>query len=220
MKEKIINCSRAKKAKKFFTLFCFELCFTVCLFSQTARDYRVAAEKGDKDAQFNLGICYADGIGITKDLTQAVYWYSKSAEQGNSDAQFNLGLCYENGKGVIKDIKQAVNWYLMAAEQGNANAQYRLGFCYHYNKSIKNLSQSVYWFRMASEQGNALAQFTLGVCYYKGKGVTVDKNIALYWFEKTIENKDNDFSDLINSGINSKIKNLKSKGYSSSNAKM
>ena len=55
------------------------------LFGVTAAEvenYRKAAEKGDAKAQYKLGVCYADGEGVSKDLKQAVYWWKKSAEQG------------------------------------------------------------------------------------------------------------------------------------------
>ena len=49
--------------------------------------FRQAAEQGHAEAQYNLGVCYANGCGMPKDLQQAIYWYTKAAEQGNEDAQ-------------------------------------------------------------------------------------------------------------------------------------
>ena len=79
--------------------------------------YRKAAEQGDAQAQFNLGLCYANGDGVQKDLTQAVFWLRKAADQGDAEAQFNLGVCYANGYGVQKDLTQAVFWFCKAADQ-------------------------------------------------------------------------------------------------------
>ncbi len=45
-------------------------------------------------AQYNLGICYANGQGVTKDEAEAVKWYRKAAEQNHAMAQYNLGVCY------------------------------------------------------------------------------------------------------------------------------
>ena len=72
--------------------------------------WRAAAEQGNARAQYNLGVCYANGWGVAKDPEQAVYWYRKAAEQGDARAQFNLGVCYANGRGVAKDPEQAVYW--------------------------------------------------------------------------------------------------------------
>lgn len=64
-----------------------------------------------KEAQYNLGMCYLNGEGVTKDKEQAVYWYTKAAEQGNVDAQKKLGFCYEYGFGVEIDLQKANYWY-------------------------------------------------------------------------------------------------------------
>lgn len=46
-----------------------------------------AAEQGDAEAQFDLGVMYDYGDGVAKDKAKAVYWYTKAAEQGNAEAQ-------------------------------------------------------------------------------------------------------------------------------------
>jgi len=45
-----------------------------------------AAEKGDKNAQCNLGFCYEFGRGCKMDLVKAMHWYKKSAAQGYQGA--------------------------------------------------------------------------------------------------------------------------------------
>ena len=48
--------------------------------------YRKEAEQGRADAQYSLGVCYANGEGVTKDEKEAVKWFRKAAEQGNVKA--------------------------------------------------------------------------------------------------------------------------------------
>ena len=43
-------------------------------------------------------------------------------------------------------------------------------------------------YRAAAQQGDANAQFELANCYYLGKGVEVDNNTALYWYEQACKN--------------------------------
>ena len=90
------------------------------------REWRAAANRGEAVAQCNLGVCYATGNGVEKDLVEAVRWYRKSAEQGYAVAQCFLGLCYANGDGVEKDLVEAVRWYRKSAEQGLSNAKLAL----------------------------------------------------------------------------------------------
>ena len=58
------------------------------------------AEKGDDEAQFQLGWCYYDGRGIEKNYEKAFEWFQKSADQNNSKGQYNLAVCYEEGKEI------------------------------------------------------------------------------------------------------------------------
>jgi hypothetical protein len=41
---------------------------------------RVRAEAGDAEAQFNLGVMYRNGNGVSQDDAEAVRWYRLSAD--------------------------------------------------------------------------------------------------------------------------------------------
>ena len=147
-----------------------------------------AAQKGFSEAQNNLGLMYAHGIGVKQDDTQAVYWYRKAAEQDHSDAQCNLGWMYVNGLGVKEDQAQAVYWNRKAAEQDHPDAQFNLGVMYGNGRGVKiDLAQVMYWYRKAAEQDHADAQFNLGVIYESGWGVKIDLAEAVYWYRKAAE---------------------------------
>ena len=79
-------------------------------FSETKRD----AEAGNAVAQLNLGVRYAKGDGVPKDLAKAAVWFQKAAIQGHAKAQFNLGWMYANGDGVPKNSAKAVEWRLIS----------------------------------------------------------------------------------------------------------
>ena len=77
--------------------------------------YTKAAEQGDAEAQYNLGVCYEKGEGVPQNYEEAAKWYMKAAEQGHANAQNNLGLCYYVGNGVRQNHEEAVKWYRKAA---------------------------------------------------------------------------------------------------------
>ncbi len=54
-----------------------------------------AAKLGNADAQYNLGVLYAKGIGVKKDREEAVKWHRRAANQGNAKAQEALEIVYE-----------------------------------------------------------------------------------------------------------------------------
>ena len=120
----------------------------------SAARYRKDAEQGDANAQFNLGVCYANGLGVAEDATEAVKWFRKAAKQGSAAAQCNLGVCHANGLGVVKNVMESVKWYREAAEQGYATAQCNLGVCYENGQGVEeDVNEAVKWYRKAAEQG-------------------------------------------------------------------
>ena len=52
--------------------------------------YRLAAEQGDADAQYTLGMMYGTGDGVLQDYVRAHMWFNIAATSGDSkDASQN-----------------------------------------------------------------------------------------------------------------------------------
>ena len=145
--------------------------------------YLPLAEQGNPDAQFHVGLIYANGQGITKDDKQAVDWFGKAAKQGHREAQTKLGFMYATGKGVEQNYNSAFYWCYQAAEQGDIIAQYNLGLMYAKGQGVvKDNSLAVSWYNKAAAQGDAHAQYNLGVMYANGVGVPKnDKQAAVLY---------------------------------------
>jgi TPR repeat protein len=145
--------------------------------------YTLAAKQGFANAQYNLGLMYANGTGVLQDYKTAVKWFRLAAKQGVARAQYNLGWMYANGHGVPLDYKTAVKWYRLAAKQGFANAQYNLGVMYRKGQGVpQNNKTTVKWYRLAAKQGFANAQYNLGWMYANGHGVPLDYKTAVKWY--------------------------------------
>jgi TPR repeat protein len=149
---------------------------------------RKAAEQGNAETQFNLGLMYGLGDGVEQNYTEAAKWLQRAAEQGHAEAQYRLGEIYYYGHSVEQNHAEAVKWFRKAAEQGLARAQYDLGFAYYNGEGVEqNHAEAVKWFRKAAEQGNAGAQYDLGLAYYNGDGVEQNYTEAVKWFQKAAE---------------------------------
>lgn len=103
--------------------------FKTGLTAYQKRDYAIAlrewtplAEKGDVDAQHNLGHMYRLGKGVSKDYVEAADWYLRAATQGAADAQYNIGLMHRYGRGVKRDAVAAYMWADIAGSQAHAKA--------------------------------------------------------------------------------------------------
>ena len=153
-------------------------------YATAIREFTALAETGHVQAQFNLGLLYAKGLGVPQDYAKAMRWYRLAAEQGYADVQNNFGVMYENSEGVPQDYAEALRWYRKAAEQGDAIAQFDLALMYVRGRGVpQDDAEAVKWLRRAAEQGDAEnVQHILGFVYHEGQGVPQDNVQALMWF--------------------------------------
>lgn len=81
------------------------------------------ALRGDRDAQYQVGVMFERGMGVEKDDTKAAEWYEKAAVQGHVDAQYNIAIMYASGRGVTRNEPIAMMWLALAAKQGDKEAR-------------------------------------------------------------------------------------------------
>ena len=72
---------------------------------------RAAAEKGNPEAEYQLGLLYEKGCGVEKDYAKAVHWFQKAADKNHPMALYWLGWMYSSGLGVEKDYVEAKKLY-------------------------------------------------------------------------------------------------------------
>ena len=173
-------------------------------YEQAVKKYSLAADNGNVDAQYRLGLAYDTGQGVSKDYAAAVNWLIKAAEKGNADAQYRVGLRYANGEGVKQDYHEAVSWLIKAIDNGNHDASAelkRIGKAvpeiapkaYNYARSYydaKKYKEAAEEYRIAAELGKANAQFNLGVMYYNGDGVKQSYENAIKWYKMAADQGD------------------------------
>ena len=127
--------------------------------TKVMRNILAGALNGNADAQYNLGLMYANGQGVTQDYKEAVKWWRLSADQGNASAQSNLGDMYADGKGVTQDYKEAVKWYRLSSDQGDADAQFNLGFMYETGQGVsQDYIRAHMWWNISASSGHKNAE--------------------------------------------------------------
>jgi TPR repeat protein len=123
-------------------------------YASAVREWRPLAEGGNRDAQFNLGLAYENGLGVAADGAEAARWYQRAAEQDDRTAQAYLGEMYAKGLGVARDDVEALRWYRRAAERGHAASQYNVGLFYATGRGVAPSDvQAVAWITVAEENG-------------------------------------------------------------------
>ncbi len=114
------------------------------------------------EAQLCVGTMYYKGLGVRRDVSEAVKWIEKSAIQGNALAQTRLGVLFLEGEGVNRDDRKAYEWFLKASQQEYARAQYYLGGLYYEGNGVdRNIIEAIKWFKKASNHDYELAKKAL-----------------------------------------------------------
>ena len=116
-----------------------------------------AAEKNHVDAQFNLGVLYANGQGMEHpNYQEALKWWTKAAEKDHVDALNelnNLGVQYQ----MAQDYQKALECYTVAAKKGNALAQNNMAKMYFEGRGVEpNFRNSERLWLLAAQQGDSI----------------------------------------------------------------
>ncbi len=112
---------------------------------------RPLAEQGNGDAEFLIGLMYANGHGVRQNYAAAAQWYQQAADDGQDVAQNNLGLMYAAGLGVRHSYDEAAKLYWLAADQGNPRAQYNLAVAYRDGQGVdQNDVQAYMWYTLSA----------------------------------------------------------------------
>ena len=123
------------------------------------------AEAGDAQAQYELGLHYAQihFRVVALDYFEAFTWMKKAALKNHRMAQYQLGRFYEQGKGTEKNLGEAIKWYRSSALLGCKQSQRWMGQIYYMTfldittyedfikKDISNLIEAYAWFMLAAE---------------------------------------------------------------------
>ena len=122
--------------------------------SRETEELLLHAEKGTADDQYNLGVRYERGSGVSQSYQEAVRWYRLSAMQGYKDAQYKLCEMSERGQGLPQDYQEALRWCDLAADQGHGRAMFMLGRLHHTGHGVsQDVVRAHMWYNLATANG-------------------------------------------------------------------
>ncbi len=121
--------------------------------------YALAARQGHPAALNNLGLMYAQGRGVERDVSRAIRLWLESAQAGHLMAMYNLALAYYRGEGLeAPDAEEALHWFRQAAEAGLPDGQYALGQLYNLGVMVaQDEATALAWYDAAASQGHESA---------------------------------------------------------------
>ena len=166
-------------------------------YATALRELQPLAEQGNDSAQFFLGVSYANGYGVPKNLEMALHWYRLSSDQGNWLAQNDLGVMYQNGDGVLQDYEEAARLYRLGANKGYMVAQSNLAAMYYKGRGVRQDGREAFRLEtLAAEQDFSLAQRMLGIMYMDGTGIPQNYVQAHKWLNLSTAKGDKDAGTL------------------------
>jgi deoxyuridine 5'-triphosphate nucleotidohydrolase len=125
----------------------------------------MAAELGNAEALFNMGVFYMEGMGCDQDMELSAKYFHRAARRRHPEAQYAYADLLTNGWGVEQDLQRAVKWFTDAAENGNVEAMYRLGEIYEQGIGAEiNLNAAIKWYDAACNKGHRQAAQRLVMC--------------------------------------------------------
>ena len=147
--------------------------------------WKKAAEEGDADGLYYMGVYYGTGDIVSHDYQKSVDYFEKAAEKGHLDAVFQLGVYHMFGFGVKKDIHKALEFFELAAKEEHAEAAAWAGQIYESgtNGMKVNHKKAFDLYMIAARQDNEEAIWYVIQGYLLGQGVKQNYDEALGWLE-------------------------------------
>ena len=100
-------------------------------YADAVKWYHAAAEQGEPQAQFNLGVFYETGQVVPQNLRGGREVVSRSPPSRNAPRRnATSAFATKPGRGVPKNVREAVKWFCRAARAGDKTAQHNLGVYY------------------------------------------------------------------------------------------
>lgn len=174
------------------------------------KEWTEAAQRGDVDAQYNLGCLYVRGEGIPQNRAGAIDWLQRAADQGDIDAAtwllFSNSITEDRRKEFFsRRLKPTDRFRLTFVvqlidgtmhrrpcstdEKEGAQIEFDLGLKYETGTAgfPQDDKQAAGWYRRASARNFSDAQTKLAYLYAAGRGVEKNQIEAARLFRRAAE---------------------------------
>ena len=73
--------------------------------------YARAGRTGLAEAEYRVGRCYLDGVGVPPSRAEGIRWLERAADHGHVEAQSQLAIIYLHGTAGAPDPKSAASLF-------------------------------------------------------------------------------------------------------------
>ncbi len=158
------------------------------VFMDTFYYYKMAAMQRDTNGLYNLGTCYARGIGVEKSDKNAFMCFRSAAEKGHPEAINNIGAFFREGRIVDKDLTMAARWFEKSASYENPYGMFNYALALLRGEGVeKDFKKAASYMIRAAEGGCVEAMDAYGVQLWRGHGVERNDKAAFDYFTKAAD---------------------------------
>lgn len=152
-------------------------------------------ETSKADSLYELGKKYYSIYLNTDDddsvnYERAYTFFKQAADFNHPEALVKL-VNYYKSKGLPEEAMICLE---KTANLDNSGAIYTLG---NYYKEIGDYSMALNWLLKGAEEGNVSAQMAIGEMYEKGLGVEKDIDMAMMWYNKSLDKDGTTMADTL-----------------------
>lgn len=162
--------------------------FDSCMYEKSFQTFKELSSSSDSryklNAEYGLGVCYYNGLGVEKNLEHAYYYFHMLVNNGYDNVVPDCGYfyaeCCYKGEGTEPNTEKAKAAYYHSALCGSVLSRLRLGeLMIAEDKNIipydSFLRKEVFdWVKEEAEKNDYRAQYIIGHLYLKG--ISCDKN--------------------------------------------
>ena len=153
--------------------------------TEAARWFALAADAGDPQGMFELGLMRMKGEGMKADRDGAKDMFLKAAAQDHAGAQFYLGVMALQNNGVAPDYNAAAAYFERAAALGNVEAQYAMALIFRNGTGRpKDDAKAAELMKQAADNDNTAAEVEYGIMLFNGVGTPRNETAAARYFIK------------------------------------
>ena len=145
--------------------------------AEAARWYRLAANLGNREAQFALALLTIQGRGVAKERPAARALFEAAAASGHAGAWYNLGVMdIEGGVETAKpDFAAAAAAFQKAVDLGEPEAAYALALLYREGKGVAaDPVRAAELLGVAAREKNTAAEVDLAIMLFNGDEAAKD----------------------------------------------
>ena len=179
-------------------------------YEDALKEWGEAAQRGDSDAQYNLGCLYLRGEGVPQNRGKAIEWLQRAADQNDLDAAtwllFSTPVTDDRRKEFFSRRMKPTDRFRLTFvvrlsdgkehrrpcstdQKEGAGIEFHLGLMYENGTAgfPQDDGQAAAWYRRASDRNFPDAQTKLAYLYAAGRGVERSQVEAARLFRRAAE---------------------------------